>query len=396
MKTTVKKKIMIIESIIGVFAFDEKDREIDEVFFPKNIEKTVEAVGKLQRGESLNEVTHLVKRLISKGYGEFIFENDLLSKTVEEELGVKVSVEKPSRAGEYFRGNLGELAVKRGYVASLEEFYTLVHSISTAMVKIGVKEASGKRDLIVSQVVFILDDFGKTFNLFANRLREWYGYHFPELSRLVDKSETYVQLIASLGERHNFTVENITKMGLNAQRAGAIFEAAENSMGVNFNENDIKEIYVFSKAILELYAFRDRMEHYLDSLMDEAAPNIRELAGSTLGARLIAATGGLESLSKKSSGTIQILGAEKALFRSLKTGTRPPKHGLIFQYKDIHQSPRWQRGKIARAFAGKLAIAARLDAYGGNFRGTQLKEEFIKRVEEIKERYAEPPKKGRR
>jgi len=130
--------------------------------------------------------------------------------------------------------------------------------------------------------------------------------------------------------------------------------------------------------------------------MGEVAPNITELVGSIMGAHLIAAMGSLGNLSKKSSGTIQVLGAEKALFRSLKTGTRPPKHGLIFQYKDIHQSPRWQRGKISRALAGKLAIAARLDAYGGVYRGDQLKAEFDKRVEEIKARYAQPPKKGKR
>ncbi|MFH0897721.1 MAG: C/D box methylation guide ribonucleoprotein complex aNOP56 subunit, partial [Candidatus Bathyarchaeota archaeon] len=205
-----------------------------------------------------------------------------------------------------------------------------------------------------------------------------------------------VHLIASLGSRHNFTVENITKIGLSAQRTENISEAAENSMGADLGEKGIEEVRGFSEALLQLYSLRDKMESYLDILMSEAAPNIRELVGSTLGARLIAATGNLENLSKKSSGTIQVLGAEKALFRSLKTGTRPPKHGLIFQYKDIHQSPRWQRGKISRALAGKLAIAARLDAYGGEYQGDRLKAVFDKRVEEIKASYAEPPKKGKR
>jgi len=129
--------------------------------------------------------------------------------------------------------------------------------------------------------------------------------------------------------------------------------------------------------------------------MREEAPNIRELAGSILGARLIAVTGGLKNLSKKSSGTIQILGAEKALFRSLKTGSQPPKHGLIFQHRDIHQSPSWQRGKIARALAGKIAIAARLDSFEGAYQGDDLKKKFDKRVEEIKEKYANAPKRSK-
>lgn len=389
------KKVTLVECIVGVFAFNEQNEDIDAVFFPKKVEAIVEAVGRLQRGESVDEVTSLVERLVKRGYREFLFENDGLAKAVGEKLGVKVYVEKPSKAGEHLRSNLGELAVKRGFAASSEEFYALVHDVSTAMVRMGVKEASGKRGLIISQTVFILDDLEKTFNLFANRLREWYGYYFPELSGLIDKSDTYVQMIVSLGERRSFTVESLIKMGLNVQRATAISSAAENSMGADMAEKDLEEVHDFSKALLELYASKDRLEHYLDDLMGEAAPNIRELAGSTLGARLIATAGGLESLSKKSSGTIQVLGAEKALFRSLKTGTRPPKHGLIFQHKGIHQSPRWQRGKIARALAGKLAIAARLDAYGGRYCGSRLKAEFDKRVEEIKAKYTAPAKKGK-
>jgi len=387
---------MLVECVVGVFAFDEQNRDIDAVFFPKRVEDMVEAVGKLQRGESVEEVLSLAERLVRRGYRELIFENDCLAKAVEERFDVKVSVERPSEAGEHLRGNMGRLAVERGFVASLDEFYTLVHDVSTALARIGVREASGRRDLIVSQAVFILDDLDKTFNLFANRLREWYGHHFPELGGLIDKSDTYVQLVASLGERLNFTVEKLTEMGLSVQRAETISAAAKASMGADMEEKDVDEVRAFSKALLELYASRGSIERYLDDLMKEVAPNVRELVGSTLGARLIAAAGGLENMSKKSSGTIQVLGAEKALFRSLKTGTRPPKHGLIFQHKNVHQSPRWQRGKIARALAGKLAIAARLDSYGGEYRGGKLREELDKRVEEIRAKYAEPPKKGKR
>ena len=391
-----KSKVTLVESVIGVFAFDEQNMDVDAVLFPKRVEEMVEAVERLQRGESIDEVISLVKRLVKNGYREVVFENEALAKTISEKLDVEVSVEKPSKAGEYLRGNMGSLAVKRGFVTSLDEFYLLVHDVSTAMVKRGVKEASGKRDLIVCQVVFILDDLEKTFNLFANRLREWYGYYFPELSGLVSKSDIYVQIVACLGERRNFTVDSLTKMEVSVQRTEDILKAAENSMGADMSKRDIEEAQRFSKALLNLYASREGLEHYLDDLMGEVAPNIRELVGSTLGARLIATTGSLESLSKKSSGTIQVMGAEKALFRSLKTGSRPPKHGLIFQHRDIHQSPRWQRGKIARALAGKLAIAARIDAYRGAYWGDVLKAEFEKRVEEIKARYAEPPKKGKR
>ncbi|MEM3356963.1 MAG: C/D box methylation guide ribonucleoprotein complex aNOP56 subunit, partial [Candidatus Bathyarchaeia archaeon] len=120
-------------------------------------------------------------------------------------------------------------------------------------------------------------------------------------------------------------------------------------------------------------------------------PNTRAIAGALLGARLIAVAGGLQNLVMRPASTIQVLGAEKALFRSLKTGARPPKHGLIFQHALLHDAKRWQRGKIARVLAGKLTIAARADAFGGKYIGESLKADIEARLGEIREKYKEPP-----
>src|SRR4030043_664417 len=134
------------------------------------------------------------------------------------------------------------------------------------------------------------------------------------------------------------------------------------------------------------------MESYLDKTMSQVAPNTQAMVGSLLGARLIAVAGGLRNLAMRPASTIKVLGAEKALFRSLKTGARPPKHGLIFQHTLLHDAKRWQRGKIARVIAGKLAIAARADAFGqGHFIGEQLKADIKNRIAEIHEKYKEPP-----
>ncbi|MDP8003839.1 MAG: C/D box methylation guide ribonucleoprotein complex aNOP56 subunit, partial [Caldisphaera sp.] len=143
----------------------------------------------------------------------------------------------------------------------------------------------------------------------------------------------------------------------------------------------------------QMYNLRKDLDQYATSAMKEVAPNITELVGPLLGARLISLAGGLERLATMPASTIQVLGAEKALFRALKTGGRPPKHGIIFQYPEIYKSPKWQRGKIARALAAKLAIAAKVDAYSGRFIGNKLKEDLNKRTEEIKKLYASPPKK---
>jgi len=125
--------------------------------------------------------------------------------------------------------------------------------------------------------------------------------------------------------------------------------------------------------------------------MDSVAPNITALVGPMVGARLISLAGSLKELAKKPSSTVQIYGAEKALFRSLKTGTDPPKHGIIYQVPEVHSAPFWQRGKIARALAGKIAIAARIDAYSKRNIGSDLKKKFLERVGEIQRQNAEEP-----
>jgi nucleolar protein 56 len=166
---------------------------------------------------------------------------------------------------------------------------------------------------------------------------------------------------------------------------------AEKSMGADMAEQDLAEIQALSKNVLELYELRKNMEHYVEKTMEEVAPNTKAVAGALLGARLIAIAGSLQNLAMRPASTIQVLGAEKALFRSLKTGARPPKHGLIFQHTLLHDAKRWQRGKIARAIAGKLAIAARSDAFGGKYVGDKLKADIDKRLAEIREKYKEPP-----
>jgi len=162
-------------------------------------------------------------------------------------------------------------------------------------------------------------------------------------------------------------------------------------MGASITEFDLQAMRSLAKLTLDLYDLRAALQEYIDEAMKEVAPNIRGLVGPLLGARLIALAGGLSKLAILPASTIQVLGAEKALFRALRTGGKPPKHGVIFQHPEIHRAPRWQRGKIARALAAKLAIAARIDAFTGEYKAEELKEELEKRIKEIKTLYAKPP-----
>jgi nucleolar protein 56 len=384
-------KATIVECLMGVFGFGEANKLVDHVFFPKDTREIAERLGKVEAGKVIEEIVALVKKLQEKGYITFVFESSNIAQIAREKLKIDVDVEKPSEAGELLRGNLEKFAVDLGFVKRQEQLHELVHKVSMELTKARVRKAVEKRDLLVVQAIQTIDDLDKTLNLFMSRIREWYGLHFPELDRLIDKHETYARLIVKIGRKNDFTAENLEKESLSKAKAKNIAEIATASMGTDLNEGDMNQIQAMCKNTLELYDLRQSLEKYLDSVIDEVAHNTRDLVGSLLGARLIALAGGLTNLAKLPASTVQVLGAEKALFRSLRTGTRPPKHGIIFQHPFIHEAKRWQRGKVARALAGKLTIAARIDAFSGKYAGDELKIDLEKRIEEIKEKYVEPP-----
>ncbi|MBX5328570.1 MAG: C/D box methylation guide ribonucleoprotein complex aNOP56 subunit [Candidatus Bathyarchaeota archaeon] len=383
-------KATIIECAFGILAFSEENALVEKVLFSKNPQNAAKTITKIESGKIVDEVASLIELLKKKGYNKFVFENASLAKEAEK-LGITTEIAKPSRAGELVRSNMERFAVETGFVKNAEEFNVWTHNVTMEIAKLRVKGAVEKRDLIIAQAIQTLDDLDKTINLFMSRVREWYGIHFPELDRLIDKHETYARLILELGNRENFTVEALEKHDMSKSKAGQIAKTAEASMGADLAEADLKQIQTLCKDVLNLYQLRENMEKYLETAMEEVAPNVKAIVGALLGARLIAISGGLTNLARRPASTIQVLGAEKALFRSLKSGARPPKHGIIFQHTYLHEAKKWQRGKIARALAGKLAIAARSDAFGGRYIGDDLKADLEKRLEEIREKYTEPP-----
>ena len=287
---------------------------------------------------------------------------------------------------------MSEVALQSGFAVTQQELDVWNRNVSMELAKLRIKGATGKRDLIVSQGIQTLDSLDQTVNLFMGRLREWYGVYFPELDRLIEKHETYARLVMKLGDRENYTLETLEAENIPKERSQLVAKAAESSMGADISGRDLEQVQQLSKDVLTFYELRKSMEDYVDRTMEEVAPNVRAVAGALLGARMISIAGSLQNLAMRPASTIQVLGAEKALFRSLKTGARPPKHGLIFQHTLLHDAKRWQRGKIARVIAGKLAIAARADAFGeGRYIGDELKADINKRTEEIREKYKEPP-----
>ena len=387
-------KSYIVDSPLGIFALSKTGKVVEKLVFGSDPIKAAEKLSKLQSGEIMEEFSNLLKTL-KKEYDTFIFENETIARAVRDKTGFEVEVERPSKIIEKFRPRLSNQAVELKVFRNKEEFSKFLRDVTVQLTRMAITVAVAKRDLYAVQAVRAIDDLDKTLNLFVGRIREWYGLHLPELDRLIDKHETYCRLVADLGNRRNFTKENLEKEGLPKDKIGAVAEAAIRSKGAEISDEDLEWIRSFSRDVIELFKFRERAEQYVDSVMKQVAPNMSAILGSVLAARLISIAGGLENLAKMPASTLQVLGAEKALFRALKTGARPPKHGIIFQYAAIHQAPRWQRGKVARALSGKLAIAARIDAFGGEFIGDKLRKNLEKKFEEIKEKYRAPPARMR-
>ena len=258
------------------------------------------------------------------------------------------------------------------------EVDALIKKVNRILVRERLKEID--RDQVLMQAVDSLDDADEAINRLVERLREWYSLHFPELDSLVQTHEMYNRLVQDAGDRRNFKT---AKLGLETGFKEKIVQAADDSLGVDFTEDDIQGVKALCQAITKLYSTKKDIEAYIEKLMAEVAPNVNALAGPLLGARLISLAHGQKRLATLPAGTIQILGAEDAFFRFLKTGKKPPKHGIIFQLPAIRGAARNVRGKISRTFAAKVAIASRVDAYGGAYMGDKLKNDMEKRIKSL-------------
>jgi nucleolar protein 56 len=384
-------KAFIVQFPYGVMAFGPENQLVEKIVFPKRPQAAAKTIAKLREGKLTTELERLISTLQASGYDIFVFDNPELAAEAKSRLNIQTESANAQEI-DALREHAQHLAVEIGFAKDAAELSAWTRNVTMELAKIQVKGEAQKRDLIVGQAIQTLDDLDRTLNLFMGRLREWYGVHFPELDRLVEKHETYARLVQNLGTKVNFTKEALEKEDLPESKSEQISRVAESSMGADLIDPDLLQIQFLSRNVLEMYKLREGMEAYLDKSMDEVAPNTKAIVGSLLGARLIAIAGGLQNLAKRPASTMQVLGAEKALFRAIKTGAAPPKHGLIFQHTLIHDAKKWQRGKIARAIAGKLAIAVRADAFGeGRYSGDKLKAALDRRIEEIRKKYPEPP-----
>ncbi|KAH6796449.1 hypothetical protein C2S51_037435 [Perilla frutescens var. frutescens] len=235
----------------------------------------------------------------------------------------------------------------------------LSHSLS----RFKLKFSPEKVDTMIIQAISLLDDLDKELNTYAMRVREWYGWHFPELAKIVTDNILYAKSVKLMGYRSNAAKLDFSEV-LPEEVEAELKEAAVISMGTEVSDLDLENIKDLCNQVLSLSEYRAQLYDYLKSRMNTIAPNLTALVGELVGARLIAHGGSLLNLAKQPGSTVQILGAEKALFRALKTKHATPKYGLIYHASLIGQAAPKHKGKISRSLAAKAALAIRCDALG--------------------------------
>ena len=345
-------------SVKGFYAFNENNELIAEKLFKETeiLQKLIEIDNK----EIPTEEIELIEEL-SKDYDSIIIESNKRSSDYQSD---KVKVKNPNPAGDYLRSNF-DLDIDN-------EIYQKL-----AIYKMKKAQAGDDKHLI--QAINSIDEIDESISKLIERIREWYALYFPEMD-LIKNNETYIKLI----------YENKTKEEIVNAKSDAF---PEDMLDIedDINPNDLDIMNNYAKSIYELQKTRKNIIDYIDVKMESIAPNLRLLVGSSLGAKLISHAGGLKRLASYPSSTVQIMGAEKALFRHLKSGDRPPKYGLIYQHPQVRGAKWWNRGKIARLLAGRISLAARKDVFTHDF-NPEIFNEFTAKVKEIEKNNPFPTK----
>lgn len=306
-------------------------------------------------------------------------EREIIKELTKSGQGFEVAINNPQRLNnEKFNLRFTEISpsklvpleeIAEQIMLSKKELKELVRAVNIEITKEEMRVQ--ETDKIAIQLISAIDELNQIINLMSERLHEYYGMYFPELDAVTD-NKIYAS-IAALGNRENLDLKDIN---LSEKVKEKIKEESLTSFGMRLKDRDISGAFMIASEILNLYDLKTKLEENLKEVMAEICPNITYLAGHLLGARLLLHAGSLERMAFMPASTIQMLGAEKALFKFLRTKKLPPKHGIIFTLPEINNAKKKDRGKISRNFAAKIAIAAKADYFKGEFIGDKLKDKF--------------------
>ena len=373
---------------LGLAAFDEGGSLVAS----RKFDNAIRSYRLLKSGTTSDEIKSFIEKLRSF---DSIMTNDASVAIVLRQAGLNSQL-MPEDQQQSIQDSKPAFIVKAGFAGNDEDAMQALREFAISLSSSRVKEASERLDLHIIQSINALDELDKIINTLGARMREWYGLHFPELDNLVQSLVAYAEIANRSGLRENISSDILQTAGIQDKKAEIILEGARRSKGGDMTPENLAIVKRISDQVIAQSDLRRVLSDHVEVAMETVAPNVKELLTASVGARIIAKAGSLARLAMLPASTIQVLGAEKALFRALKTGARPPKHGLIFQHPLIHSAPKWQRGKIARAIASKVAIAARIDYYRHEGKDSMIQARLNTRINEIREKYKEPvPEKKR-
>ncbi|KAL5636972.1 hypothetical protein ACGC1H_000822 [Rhizoctonia solani] len=321
----------------------------------------VEDISAMQEGKLSKGLKQFLQdQVVDKGKGKesLAVIEPKLGGAIAKKLGIQVVSGESTQ--DLFRGIRGQLS---SLLDGLDptDLSTMSLGLSHSLSRFKLKFSPDKVDIMVIQAIALLDDLDKEINIYSMRVKEWYGWHFPEMGKIIVDNLAYAKVVREMGFRTNAATTSLATI-LPEELELTLKAAAEISMGTEISDSDISHIHSLCDQVISISAYRAQLSEYLRNRMNAIAPNLTALVGELVGARLISHAGSLMSLAKHPASTVQILGAEKALFRALKTKHDTPKYGLIYHASLIGQAPQKLKGKMARMVATKAALSIRVDA----------------------------------
>ncbi|TNY20918.1 nucleolar protein 58 [Rhodotorula diobovata] len=375
--------LVLHESAIGLALFKVKDGKLDDKDLHKAFE-TEEGANNLVKLQAIHRFTSTASAVedmtaigegkLSKSLKKFLTDEVVGNKKLKSE---KLAVSEPKLAGaiakklelnvvsdssvqDLYRGIRQQLSSLLGDVDP-RDLSTMELGLSHSLSRYKLKFSPDKVDTMIVQAIALLDDLDKEINIYGMRVKEWYGWHFPEMGKIITENITYAKVVKAMGFRTNYNTTDFSHV-LPEELEESLKSAAAVSMGTEISDTDLDHIHLLADQVISITQYRTELYEYLRNRMAAIAPNLTALVGELVGARLIAHAGSLVSLAKQPASTVQILGAEKALFRALKTKHDTPKYGLIFHASLVGQAPQKLKGKMARMVATKASLSIRLDA----------------------------------
>lgn len=407
---------LLFETAVGYALFKVDEDKFTKVSTWKDLPTNSVAATKLfklvdfKQFEDAKDVLQASVKMIngklSKTLAKFLKQN-LLSKNMQQkllvgdkkiagEIGKELGIqcESSDKALEFtrcLRTYMSDLLADHNIAEAPHMSLSLAHGLG----RFNVKFSADKVDTMIIQAISLHEDLDKEINNYMMRLKEWYGYHFPELIAQIADPLTYVKVVKAIGKRSNTNSVSLEEL-VGEETDHKIKQASDVSMGTEISDQDEEFILKLTDQILELDVYRSNLEEYLRNRMLSVAPNLSNLVGEIIAAKLVAKAGSLINLAKFSASTLQIIGAEKALFKAMRSKKQTPKYGIIYQTKIVGAANGRAKGKIARALAAKSSLCVRVDALAEDEDidiGTQAKSYLENRLRYLEENQVEEAKK---